>query len=121
MSLTLTSPGLSNAELRRLVDPDITREFGGLQGVAQVNVVGGVERELTVELRPRDLQASNVSVGQVVQALQAQNLAAPVGRLTRDLDERTIRLRGRLETPSDFGLRPAVGSHSSVRTAIISA
>src|ERR687893_89326 len=80
MSLTLTSQGLSNAELTRLIDPDITRQFRGLQGVAQVNVVGGIERELTVELRPRDLQASNVSVFQVVQALQAQNLAAPVGR-----------------------------------------
>jgi HAE1 family hydrophobic/amphiphilic exporter-1 len=102
MSLTLTSQGLSNAELTRLVDPDITRQFRGLQGVAQVNVVGGIERELTVELRPRDLQASNVSVFEVVQAIQSQNLAAPVGRLTRDLDERTIRLRGRLLTPPEF-------------------
>ncbi len=102
MSLTVTSPGLTNAELTRLVDPDISRQFRGLQGVAQVNVVGGVERELTVELRPRDLQASSVSVGQVVQALQSQNLAAPVGRLSRDLDERTIRLRGRLQTPPEF-------------------
>ena len=102
MSLTLTSPGLTNAELTRMVDPEITRKFRGLQGVAEVNVVGGVERELTVELRPRDLQASNVSVFEVVQAIQSQNLAAPVGRLTRDLDERTIRLRGRLNTPSEF-------------------
>ena len=102
VSLTLTSPGLTTAELTRLVDPEITREFRGLQGVAEVNVVGGIERELTVELRPRDLQASNVSVFEVVQAIQTQNLAAPVGRLTRDLDERTIRLRGRLDTPSEF-------------------
>jgi hypothetical protein len=43
-----------------------------------------------------------MSVFQVVQALQAQNLAAPVGRLTRDFDERTSRLRGRLMTPPDF-------------------
>jgi HAE1 family hydrophobic/amphiphilic exporter-1 len=35
MSLTLTSPGLTNVELTRLVDPDITRQFRGLQGVAQ--------------------------------------------------------------------------------------
>ncbi len=67
-----------------------------------MNVVGGVERELTVELRPQALQASGIGVGQVVQALQAQNLAAPVGRLTGDLNERTIRLRGRLQTPADF-------------------
>jgi multidrug efflux pump subunit AcrB len=67
-----------------------------------VEVVGGLERELVVELRPQALAASGVSVGQVVQALQTQNLAAPVGRLEGSLDERTIRLRGRLDTPADF-------------------
>jgi HAE1 family hydrophobic/amphiphilic exporter-1 len=102
VSVTLSSPALSGSELTRLADPDITRELRGLSGIAEVNVVGGVERELTVQLRPTALQASGVSVAQVVQALQAQNLAAPVGRLTGDLDERTIRLRGRLDTPADF-------------------
>ena len=102
VSLTVSSPALSGPELTRLVDPDITRELRGLTGIAEVTVVGGVERELTVELWPQALQASGVSVSQVVQALQAQNLAAPVGRLTGDLDERTIRLRGRLDTPADF-------------------
>ncbi len=102
VSLTLSSPGLSGPELTRLADPDITRRLRGISGIAQVNVVGGVERELVIELRPRDLQASGVSVGQVVQALQSQNLAAPVGRLEGDLEERTIRLKGRLDGPSDF-------------------
>jgi HAE1 family hydrophobic/amphiphilic exporter-1 len=102
MSLTLSSPALSGPDLTRMVDPDITRELRGIPGVAEVNVVGGIERELTVELRPQALQASGVSVGQVVQALQAQNLAAPVGRLSGSLDERTIRLRGRLDEPSEF-------------------
>ena len=37
---------------------------------------------MTVELQPRALQAAGVGVGEVVGALQAQNLAAPVGRLT---------------------------------------
>ena len=102
VSLTLSSPALSGPELTRLADPDITRELRGLPGIAEVNVVGGVERELTVQLRPTALQASRISVAQVVQSLQTQNLAAPVGRLTGDLDERTIRLRGRLETPAAF-------------------
>src|ERR671915_1934365 len=93
VSLTLSSPGLSGAELTRLADPDITRQFRGIAGVAQVDLVGGIERELVVEVRPRDLQASGVSVFQLVQALQSQNLASPVGRLEGELDERTIRLK----------------------------
>jgi hypothetical protein len=102
VSLTLSSPGLTGAELTRMADPDITRRLRGISGVAAVNLVGAIERELVVEIRPRDLEAAGVGVGQVVQALQSQNLAVPVGRLEGSLDERTIRLKGRLDSPADF-------------------
>ena len=102
LSLTLSSPGLTGAELTRMADPGITRKLRGITGVATVNLSGAIERELVVEIRPRDLQAAGVSVGQVVQALQSQNLASPVGRLEGQLDERTIRLKGRLDSPADF-------------------
>ncbi len=103
VSLALTSVTLSQAELTRLADPTITRELRSLSGVAEVTVAGKIERELTVELDPARMQASHVSVGQVVQALQAQNLAAPVGRVTGALDERSIRLKGRLQNAQEFG------------------
>jgi hydrophobe/amphiphile efflux-1 (HAE1) family protein len=114
VSLTLSSTSLAGPELTRIADPTITRALRGLPGVAEVNVVGGIERELTVEIRPQALQAAGVSVAQVVQALQAQNLAAPVGRLSGDLNERTIRLQGRLASPADF--EKLVVSQSNGRT-----
>ncbi len=102
LSLTLSSTTLSQGQLTNIADPGITRELRSLEGVAQVNVIGSAERELTVELRPADLRAAGVSVSQVVQAIQSQNLAAPVGRVNGALDERTIRLEGRLVKPEDF-------------------
>jgi HAE1 family hydrophobic/amphiphilic exporter-1 len=102
VSLALSSTVLSQAELTRLADPTITRELRSIPGVAEVAVSGKVVRELTVELVPAKMQAAGVSVGQVVQALQLQNLAAPVGRVTGAMDERSIRLRGRLENPQEF-------------------
>jgi HAE1 family hydrophobic/amphiphilic exporter-1 len=102
VSLAVASDRLTPAELTRLADPGITRELRSISGVAEVTVAGKLERELTVELKPAALQANGVSVAQVVQALQAQNLATPVGRVTGLYDERSIRLRGRLEGPADF-------------------
>ncbi|HMC56142.1 MAG TPA: efflux RND transporter permease subunit, partial [Gemmatimonadaceae bacterium] len=102
VSLAVSSTVLSSAELTRLVDPGITRELRSIAGVADVQTFGKVERELTVEIVPSKLQATGVSVGQVVQALQLQNLAAPVGRVTGTLDERSIRLLGRIENPAEF-------------------
>jgi HAE1 family hydrophobic/amphiphilic exporter-1 len=102
VSLTLSSQTLSPAELTRIADPGITRELRGINGVAEVQVTGGIERELSVEVDPTRLQAAGVSIPEVVGALQTQNLAVPVGRLNAPLEERTIRLRGRLESPAEF-------------------
>ncbi|HEU4557477.1 MAG TPA: efflux RND transporter permease subunit, partial [Longimicrobium sp.] len=57
VSLTLSSETLSPADLTRIADPGITRSLRGIGGVAEVQVVGGVERELTVEVDPTRLQA----------------------------------------------------------------
>jgi HAE1 family hydrophobic/amphiphilic exporter-1 len=102
VSVAISSSVLSPAELTRLADPGITRELRAIPGVADVQIFGKVVRELTVEVDPHKLQAANVSVAQVVQALEAQNLAAPVGRVNGTLDERAIRLRGRLLNPAEF-------------------
>ncbi|HEY4304251.1 MAG TPA: efflux RND transporter permease subunit [Gemmatimonadaceae bacterium] len=102
VSVAVSSTVLSPAELTRLADPGITRELRAIPGVADVQIFGKVERELTVEVEPHKLQAANVSVAEVVTALQMQNLAAPVGRVNGDLDERAIRLRGRLENAQEF-------------------
>ncbi|MEO8201620.1 MAG: efflux RND transporter permease subunit, partial [Gemmatimonadota bacterium] len=102
VSLALSSTTLSPAELTRLADPTITRELRSIPGVAEVAIAGDQQRELTVELRPDQLQAAGVSVAQVLQALQLQNIAAPVGRVTGALDERSIRLKGRLQGPEEF-------------------
>src|SRR5687768_8615185 len=102
VSLSIASDTYTPAQLTRMADPTITSALRGIPGVSQVNIVGEVKRELTVQLKPQALQAAGISVGQVVQALQLQNMAAPVGRLNGTLDERTIRLQGRLESPQDF-------------------
>jgi len=102
IQLALTSPTLSARELTRLADPGILRELRSISGVAQASIVGGVERELTVFIEPEKLLAARIGVGQVVAALQQQNLAAPVGRLEGAMDERTIRLRGKLASPEEF-------------------
>lgn len=102
MSLALISPTMSPPELTILADPGITRVLRGIEGVAQVTVSGGDDRTIAVDVRPPDLEAADVSVADVVAALNAQNLAAPVGSVNGALAERQIRLRGRLDSPQDF-------------------
>jgi HAE1 family hydrophobic/amphiphilic exporter-1 len=102
VSLTLSSDRPDPAALTQLADPDIKRKLTALSGVADVTIVGGVARELSVEVRPDALAASGLGLGDIVRVLQAENLAAPVGRLTWGATERTIRLSGRPRDPREF-------------------
>ena len=102
VSLVLASDRLSTPELTLIADPGITRSLRGINGVAQVTVAGGVDREISVDVRPADMASAGITVAQVVSAVEAQNLAAPVGQIEGRLTEQAIRLRGRLQNPEDF-------------------
>jgi HAE1 family hydrophobic/amphiphilic exporter-1 len=102
VSLALTSDVLTTPQLSQLADQQIAGELRSIPGVAQVNVVGGDRAQLNLNVRPGALAASGVGIDQVVGAVRAQNLAAPVGRITSDLEQRTIRLAGRLQRPEEF-------------------
>jgi HAE1 family hydrophobic/amphiphilic exporter-1 len=113
VSLALTSKTLDPAQLTVIADRTIGADLRAISGVAQVNVAGADSATLNVTLDPQRLAASGVGVDQVVQALRLQNLAAPVGQVTNQTTERTIRLQGRLQNPQDF-LRLAVATRNGV-------
>ncbi|HEY0779669.1 MAG TPA: efflux RND transporter permease subunit [Gemmatirosa sp.] len=102
VSLALTSPTLTPPQLTTIADQTIGADLRGIGGVAQVNISGADSATLNVTLDPAKLAAVGVGVDQVVTALRAQNLAAPVGQVTSSTTERTIRLTGRIANPQDF-------------------
>jgi hydrophobic/amphiphilic exporter-1 (mainly G- bacteria), HAE1 family len=102
VSLALTSTVLSPPQLTQIADQTIAGDLRAIPGVAQVNVVGGDSAQLNVNVRPNDLAAVGVGIDQVVNAIRAQNLAAPVGNVNSALEQRSIRLEGRLDRPEDF-------------------
>ncbi len=102
MQLALSSTTQSHAEISRLAEDELADRFRAIDGVAVVSVNGSLKRELSVLLHAEKLREYNVSVTDVVNALQAQNMTAPVGRVKGPLDEESIRLVGRIENPRQF-------------------
>ncbi len=102
MQMALSSDAQSLAEISRLGEDFLADRFRSIDGVAVVNVNGSLRRELSVLLRAEKLREYNVSVTEVVAALRAQNTTAPVGRIKGALDEQSIRLVGRIESPKEF-------------------
>jgi hydrophobic/amphiphilic exporter-1 (mainly G- bacteria), HAE1 family len=102
VSMALTSPVLTQPQLTQLADQTIAGELRALPGVAQVNIVGVDSAQLNVDVRPTDLAAAGIGIDQVVGALRAQNLAAPVGSVNTPMEQRSIRLQGRFDRPEEF-------------------
>lgn len=102
MNLALSSSTQSHAEISRLAEDDLADRLRAIDGVANVNVNGSLRRELSVLLHAEKLREYNVSVSDVTNALSRQNTNAPVGKVRSELDEKGIRLVGRIERPEDF-------------------
>ena len=102
MQLALSSTTQTHAEISRLAEDTLADRFRAIDGVAVVNVNGSLRRELSVLLRAEKLREYNISVTEVVSALRNQNTTAPVGRVKGALDEQSIRLVGRIESPAEF-------------------
>jgi len=102
MQLALSSSSQSHAEISRIAEDQLADQFRGISGVAQVNVNGALKRELSVLLHSQKLREVNLSVTEVVSALRTQNAAAPVGKIRGALEDQSIRLLGRIETPAEF-------------------
>ena len=102
MQIALSSTTQSHAEISRLAEDVLSDRFRAVDGVSQVQVNGSLKRELSVLLHAEKLREYNVSVSDVVNALRNQNTNAPVGKVRGTLDEKSIRLVGRIEHPRDF-------------------
>src|SRR5918912_3700720 len=81
----------SAIELTTIVQNEIQERIESADGVGEVVVFGGRQREIKVYIDPDRLRAYNMSVTEVVNALRAQNLELPGGRL--DEGARTVTLR----------------------------
>jgi HAE1 family hydrophobic/amphiphilic exporter-1 len=102
MQIALSSSTQSHAEISRLAEDEIADRYRAISGVAVVNVNGALRRELSVLLHSEKLRENAISVTEVVAALRAHNTTAPVGKVRGTLEDQSIRLVGRIESPAEF-------------------
>ncbi|PZP29928.1 MAG: AcrB/AcrD/AcrF family protein [Roseateles depolymerans] len=102
MQVSLDSKTLSHAEISRIAEDQLADKFRAIPGVGKVEVFGSLNRELSVLLHGQKLREFNISVTDVVNALRNQNMSAPVGKVRGEYEDQSIRLVGRIASPTDF-------------------
>jgi len=89
-------------EVTEVADKKIKQQIESINGVGDVQIIGGRTREIEVWVDPDKLRAFNVTVAQVADAVRAQNMEVPGGRIDEATRELTVRTMGRIVEPADF-------------------
>jgi hydrophobic/amphiphilic exporter-1 (mainly G- bacteria), HAE1 family len=99
----LSTDGKSSAqELTGWATQVLQKRLENVRGVGSVSVIGGVDREINIRLRPAAMEALGVSTEQVAAALKSENQEQPLGNIRSREQERVVQMNARLKTPADF-------------------
>jgi len=101
MILSMTGP-YDPVDLKLIADKTLKGNLEKVEGVASVQVSGGLDREILVEVDQGRMQASNLSLLTVIDALDQANLSYPAGSIKKGLYEYLIRTMGEFKSVSDI-------------------
>src|SRR5438105_4211798 len=89
-------------DITEYADKVLRRQLESINGVGQVLILGGRQRQVNVWLDAERLRAYNLTVTDVARALQSQNIEIPGGRMDQGPQSVTLRTRGRVQTVAAF-------------------
>ena len=99
--LSVRAPA-SVREITEVADKRIRRSLENIPGVGQVTIVGGRKRQINIWLNAEALDSYGLTAADVQRAIAAQNLASPGGSVQTGPRDLTLRVKGRVESPTEL-------------------
>jgi HAE1 family hydrophobic/amphiphilic exporter-1 len=100
--VTLSAPG-SIRDTTELADKRVRRQIESINGVGQVNILGGKKRQINLWLDPLKLEATGLTAVDVERALAQQNLSVPGGQIETGPKSLSLRVEGRVDDVAKIG------------------
>ena len=91
------------ALLRNIVENEIEERLLRIEGIASVDISGGLIREIQVIIDPVSLGAFGLSMDQITGALRAENINFATGQIIDGNREFFVRTMGQFESIDDIG------------------
>ena len=96
MSIAVNA-NIPDKEFYDVVDKDIKTKLQQIKGVANVELLGGNEREIEVKVNAQKMEQYGLSLLQIQQVIAASNLDFPTGKVKNDETKYIVRLAGKFE------------------------
>jgi hydrophobic/amphiphilic exporter-1 (mainly G- bacteria), HAE1 family len=101
LRISISAP-TSLREVTQIAKNKVKERIEAVNGVGQVTIVGGQERQINVWVDPDKMRSYNVSAAEVSGALKIQNMEFPSGRIDEGQKETAIRTIGKIHKVSEF-------------------
>jgi hydrophobic/amphiphilic exporter-1 (mainly G- bacteria), HAE1 family len=88
------SSKLDPVQMRLIIDEQIKYRIERLPGVASLDVAGGLDREIHVNLYADKIKALGIPLDQILQRIRAENVSVPAGTIERGRMDVTLRTPG---------------------------
>ncbi|HOE91316.1 MAG TPA: efflux RND transporter permease subunit, partial [Candidatus Cloacimonadota bacterium] len=88
---------LNPIELRMMIDDQVKRRFERVAGVASVDVRGGLEKEIHINLNLDKIQSLNISVDEISRKIISANINIPTGEIEKGNYQVSVRVPGTFE------------------------
>src|SRR5688572_21622946 len=102
------APGMSEEELSWFVDLTVNRELSSVEGVGAIKRVGGVDREIRVDLDPNSLSALGTTAGDISRQLRRTQVELPGGEARIGNQEQSVRTVATASSVQDLAGLPIV-------------
>jgi multidrug efflux pump subunit AcrB len=113
---SVAAPDMSDEELSWFVDQVVARRLSTVPGVGRVSRIGGVEREIRVDLDPDRMSALGATASDVSRQLKRIQADLPAGTARIGGQEQSVRALGTIENFQELAALPIVlGDMRSVR------
>ncbi len=85
---------LDPIQMRSIIDNQVKHRIERIPGVASLDIRGGLDREIHVNLNAEKIKALDLPVDQVIERIRAENINLPAGAIEQGLLEITVRTPG---------------------------
>jgi hydrophobic/amphiphilic exporter-1 (mainly G- bacteria), HAE1 family len=89
-------------EIYDIADNEVRDRLNRIDGLASIEVIGGLKREIQVNVNKEALIRYGLSITDIENVIAAENRNVPAGRLTQDRSEYTLRVQGEFSSVAEL-------------------
>ena len=112
--MSVSYEGYDIVQTKKFIEENVESRLKSAGGVASVNISGGQDRIIEIEVIPEKMRGYNISFSDISTSVAGQNNNLPAGNTETGNKDLSVRMMGEFSEISDIGLVPLTTSQGQI-------